>query len=111
VREGRGIVKLTLGCRYDDIKIACIPHLVSALRNDTAEKTTWTKLCEIIESYFKGDLQHATDTLSLLWKAASQDGHPMRTMESSCTHPVSLFPVRLSVEVKSEILDRPPLHT
>jgi len=73
--------------RYDDIRMACIPHLVSALRNDTAEKTTWMRMCEIIENHFKGDLRHATDTLSLLLKTVSQDDGPTTTTPPSNAHP------------------------
>ena len=78
--------RLTTGCRYEDIKMACISHLVSALQNDTAEKTTWTRLCEIIESHFKGDLQHVTDTLSLLWETISNDDERKTATSSSDAH-------------------------
>jgi hypothetical protein len=71
--------------------MVCVPQLVSALRNDTPEKTTWTRLCEIIESHFKGDLRHVTDTLSLLWKTVNQDDDPITTTASGGTSSVCLF--------------------
>lgn len=112
-RRGRVLesVELTIGCRYDDIKMACIPHLVSALRSDTAERTTWMRLCEVIEGHFKGDLQHVTDTLSLLWKTVSQDDEPAMTTTSSGARSVSIFLVRSSFEVNPELWSRPSLHT
>lgn len=104
------LLELIYGDRYDDIKMACIPHLVSALRNDTAEKTTWTRLCEIIESHFKGDLEHVTDTLSLLWKSVSQNNVPAKATGSRDTHSVSVFLVHFRVELNSECWDRPSLY-
>lgn len=71
--------------------MVCVPQLVSALRNDTPEKTTWTRLCDIIESHFKGDLRHVTDTLSLLWKTVNQDDDPTTTATSGSTSSVRLF--------------------
>ena len=82
--------ELTMGRRYDDIKMVCVPLLVSALRNDTPEKTIWTRLCEIIESHFKGDLRHATDTLSLLWKTANQGSRAPSAVASIGTPSVRL---------------------
>lgn len=90
--------------------MACIPHLVSALRNDTAEKTTWTRLCEIIESHFKGDLQHVTDTLSSLWRTVNGEGDPTTAAKSSDLPSVSTSLVYLSAEVNSELWDRLLLH-
>ncbi|KAF9778322.1 hypothetical protein BJ322DRAFT_493551 [Thelephora terrestris] len=68
--------------RYEDIQMVCAPLLASALRNDTPEQTTWARLCEIIERHFKGELQHVTDTLSLLWKTSNQDGASRQASET-----------------------------
>ena len=84
--------KPTMDCRYDDVKMACIPLLVSALRNDTAERETWTRLCEIIENHFKGELQHVTDTLSSLWETANRDDDGTVATTSNGTPSVRLFP-------------------
>ena len=65
------------------------------------------KLCEIVESHFKGDLQHATDTLSLLWKSVSQNDGPAAAPPSSDTRSVSLFLVLFNVEATSDLWDRP----
>jgi len=46
---------------------------VSALQNDTTEKTTRTRVCEIIDGHFKGDIEHVTVTLSSLWDTLNQD--------------------------------------
>ncbi|KAF9645603.1 hypothetical protein BDM02DRAFT_3189560 [Thelephora ganbajun] len=69
--------------RYDDIKMACVTQLVSALRNDTAEKATWMKFCEVIDCHFKGDLHHVTDTLSLLWRTVNKDDDITTTSNST----------------------------
>lgn len=84
-------LKLITGCRYDDIRMLCIPLLVSALQDDTPEKTTWTRFCERVEGHFKGDLQHVTDTLSLLWKTVNQDGDSSSTIAFDGTPSVRLF--------------------
>ena len=60
--------------RYDEIREACVARLVSALQNDTAEKTTWAKVCEVTDGHFRGDIKHVTEALSLLWKTLNQDG-------------------------------------
>lgn len=90
-----------MGCRYAEIQMVCVPLLVSALRNDTPEKTTWTGLCEIIESHFKGDLRHAADTLLLLWKSVSQDSDTSAIV-SDGTPSVCFFSL-ITVEADSEL--------
>jgi len=64
--------ELTRGCRYEGIREACITQLLSALRNDTTGKKTWAKVCDVVDTHFKGDLEHVADTLSLLWQNANQ---------------------------------------
>jgi len=64
--------ELTRGCRYDDIRKACVVQLLSALRNDNEGKTTWVKVCEVVDTHFKGDLEHVADTLLLLWRTVNQ---------------------------------------
>ena len=83
--------KLTMGRRYDDIRMVCVPLLVSALRNDTQDNKNWTRVHEIIEGYFKGDLRHAADTLSFLWRAVHQDGDISSTAAFKGTPTFRLF--------------------
>ena len=78
-----------MGLRYDDIREACVTQLLSALRNDTAEKTTWMKVCDVVDAHFKGELEHVADTLSLLWRTANQADGATTTLDS--TPSVRLF--------------------
>jgi len=88
-------LELISSCRYDDIRAACVTRLVYALQNDTAEKTTWTRVCEIIDGHFKGEIEHATGALSSLWETLSQDGHVVTP--PNVESPVRLFPTYLAV--------------
>jgi len=89
-------LELISGCRYDDIRAVCGTRLVYALQNDTAEKTTWTRVCEIIDGHFKGDIEHATEALSSLWDALSQDGYVATPPDVK--PPVRPFPTYLAVQ-------------
>ena len=83
-------LEITGGRRYDDTRKACVTQLLHALRNDTAEKTTWTKVCDVIDAHFNGDLEHVADTLSLLWQTVGK-------IDDATTAPDSTPPVRLSL--------------
>lgn len=83
-----------MGRRYDDIRMVCVPLLVSALRNDTPDKKNWTRVHEVIEGHFRGDLRHVADTLSLLWKPVHQDYGTSSTAASKGILTVRLFLVR-----------------
>jgi hypothetical protein len=69
----------------------CVTQLVSALRNDTAEKATWTKFCEIIDNRFKEDLGCVQGTLSLLWRTINQSSDTSTTTISDSPPPVCPF--------------------
>ena len=98
--------ELISGHRYDEIRVACVTRLVSALQNDTAEKTTWTKVCEITDGHFRGDIKHVTEALSLLWKTLNQDGDA--TLPPNAGHPVRLFPTHIAVSDRSLSSGQPP---
>jgi len=82
--------ELTRGCRYDDIREACVTQLLSALRNDTTGKKTWAKVCDVVDAHFKGDLEHVADTLSLLWRTANKVDDTATTFDG--TPSVRVFP-------------------
>lgn len=82
--------------------MACVTQLVSALRNDTPEKATWTKLCEIIDGRFKEDLGFAKETIALLWKTINQSNETSTTMTPNNPPPVCLF---FRVEANSDLPD------
>lgn len=62
--------------RYDEVRIAQVNHLAS-VRFGVDEKIT-KNLCEMIDekvdAYANGDLDHAAETMSLLWEV-SKDRH------------------------------------
>ena len=82
--------ELTRSCRYDDIRRACVTQLLSALRDNNAGKTTWAKVCDVVDAHFKGDLEHVADTLSLLWRTANQVDDTATTSDG--TPSVHVFP-------------------
>ena len=96
--------ELTRGYRYDDVGKACVIQLLSVLRNDTAEKTTWMKVCDVVDAHFKGDLDHVADTLSLLWQTANEVCNTSTTSDSRPS--VHLFPIHLDVDADSDSSDR-----
>ncbi|KAF9778321.1 hypothetical protein BJ322DRAFT_1092680 [Thelephora terrestris] len=88
--KNRDIVEETFSeftSRYDDVKMECVTQLVSALRNDTAEKATWAKFCEIIDNRYKEDLGCVQGTLSLLWRIINQSTDTSTTTTSNSLPP------------------------
>ena len=85
--------ELTRGCRYDDIRKACFTQLLSALRDDNAGKTTWARVCDVVDAHFKGDLEHVADTLLLLWRTVNQVDGTATTFDG--TPSVRVFPSQI----------------
>jgi len=61
--------------RHDDIRTECVTQLVSVLINDTSEaRSTWARVSAVIDRHSRGDLEHVTEALSLLWSTVNQRG-------------------------------------
>jgi len=60
--------------RYDEIRSLYIDQLVSVcVNNSTAEKTR-ASLDDKVDSFAKGELEHATEMLSTFWEVINRDG-------------------------------------
>ena len=64
--------QLTIGHRYAEIKDLYVGQLAHVWVTDSSE-TTRANVEKKIDSYVEGDLQHATEMLSALWKIANKD--------------------------------------
>jgi hypothetical protein len=100
-----------VGCRYDDVKTACVTRLVYALRNDTVERATWAKLCEIIYGNFKGDPERVADVLSLVWRIANKDDDTPAIPTSNDTSSVRPFFAHLRTSANFNCSDSPRTST
>jgi hypothetical protein len=66
---------LTAGGRYGEIRSLYIAQLASVwVNSSTTETTTCASFDKKIESFSKGELEHATEMLSALWGIISKDG-------------------------------------
>ena len=59
-------------------------------------KDAWKKFNDKIDSYVNGDLDHAVDTMALLWKLSKEggsppSGHPDEDKVSYVSHRTSFF--------------------
>ena len=64
-------------CRYDEVRTAQVDHLAS-VRFGVDEKITKNlceKIDEKVDAYANGDLDHAAETMSLLWEVSKKDRH------------------------------------
>lgn len=65
---------LTPGYRYSEIRDLYIGQLAHIWVTDSTEATR-VNVEKKIDSYVEGDLQHATEMFSALWKIANKDGN------------------------------------
>ncbi|KAF9645692.1 hypothetical protein BDM02DRAFT_471820 [Thelephora ganbajun] len=59
--------------RYDEIRNLCIEQLAFVLMEDSTE-TTRASVDKKIDNFVEGDLEHASEMLSVLWEIANKDG-------------------------------------
>ena len=61
---------------YEDVRTMLVNHLqsVSSRANGDSAKDLWGKIDEKIDCYANGDLDHAVDTITLLWRISKSDG-------------------------------------
>lgn len=60
--------------RYPEIRNIYVNQLAYAWVGDSADATR-VKVDQKIDSFAEGDLEHATEMLSALWKIANKDGN------------------------------------
>ena len=60
--------------RYDEMKNLYVNKLATAWINDSAAETTRVSFDKKIDSFVKGDLEHATEMLSTLWEIINKNG-------------------------------------
>ena len=75
---------------YDEIRSLYISQLAFVLMEDSTTEATRVRVDEKIDSFYEGDLEHATDVLSALWEMVNKDGDI--TAPSSTLPAVSCFP-------------------
>ena len=73
-----------------------VDHLVSVLsgRNETLAKDLYDKIDTKVDSYASGDLDHAVDAITLLWKLSKGDARsrPVSPVASdSVSFPIPVF--------------------
>ena len=59
--------------RYDEIRDLYTDQLASVWIEDSTEATR-ARIEENIDSFYEGDLEHATEVLSTLWEIVNKDG-------------------------------------
>ena len=65
---------LTERRRYDEMKNLYVNQLATVWINDSTTETTSASFDKKIDSFVKGDLEHATEMLSTLWEIMNEDG-------------------------------------
>jgi len=65
---------LTDSGRYDEIRSLYIDQLASVWVDDSTTETTRASFDNKVDSFAKGGLKHATETLSTLWRIINRDG-------------------------------------
>ena len=80
---------LTERSRYDEIRSLYINQLAFTWMEDSKTETTRASVDNKIDSFFEGDLEHATEILSALWEIANKDGDIKAPSKASPA--VSLF--------------------
>ena len=80
---------LTDGARYDEIRGLYIDQLASVWMNNSTMETTRASFEKKIDSFAKGELEHATEMLSTLWGIINKDGEIKAPLNTSPA--VSLF--------------------
>jgi hypothetical protein len=83
--------------RYDEIRAEYVTQLVSALVNDTTTQRTWARVSAVIDRHSRGDLEHVTEALSLLWNTINQRGDATSTASFNDQPSVRPFPAHRGV--------------
>ena len=65
---------LTARARYAEVRNIYVDQLAHAWVGDSADATR-VKVDKKIDSFAEGDLEHATEMLTALWKIANKDGN------------------------------------
>ena len=65
---------LTEGSRYDDVSSLYANQLASVWMEDSTTETTRASFDQKIDSFVKGELEHAKEMLSALWEIVNKDG-------------------------------------
>jgi len=65
---------LTRRHRYDEMRSLYINQLAFILMDDSTTEATLIGVDEKINSFYEGDLEHATEVLSALWEIMNKDG-------------------------------------
>ena len=60
-------------CRYDEIRSLYVQQLAYIWVDDSTDATR-TSIDKKIDSFVQGDLEHAAETVSALWKIVNEDG-------------------------------------
>ena len=77
--------------RYDEIRSLYVNQLAFILAQDSTTEETRAGVDEKIDSFYEGDLEHATEALSALWEIVNKDG--IIAAPSSTPSTVSRFSV------------------
>ena len=86
--------QLTRKCRYVEIRNLYVAQLAYLWVGDTTEAIR-KSVEKKIDSFSEGDLGHATEMISALWKVANKDGKvaaPTSTPSAVSSFPVCLLP-------------------
>ena len=85
---------LTERSRYDDVSSLYVNQLAYVWMEDSTTETTRTSFEKQIDSFVKGELEHATQILSALWEVVNKDGDitapPNSSPAVSPSHPCLL---------------------
>ena len=60
--------------RYDEIRSLCIDQLASVWVNNSTTEKVRASFRNKVDSFAKGELEHATEMLSTLWGIINRDG-------------------------------------
>jgi len=69
--------------RYDEIRDLYTNQLASVWMEDSTTEETRARIEEKIDSFYEGDLEHATEVLSALWEIVNKDGNIAAPSKSS----------------------------
>ena len=59
-------------CRYGEIRSLYVDQLAHAVVEDSTMAMTRASVNKKVQSFVEGDLEHATEMLSVLWEAANK---------------------------------------
>ena len=81
--------------RYYMIRSLYIGQLAFVLMEDSTTEATRVGVDEKIDSFYQGDLEHATEVLSALWEIVNKDGDILAPTNTPYT--VNCFPLGCSL--------------